>query len=99
MFWITHVKQLMDNFRTKLHRSVSQKSTSVSMSQAFLSQLFALPISVATTLEASDWSVQLRPDAASLQSKEPLCRVVAATVVASVQWDPPTETERTTTVK
>ena len=57
-------------------------------------------MSVVTTLEASDWSVQLRPDAVSLQSKEPLCRAVAGALSASVQRElPQTKEERTTTVK
>ena len=68
-------------------------------SSNLLSQLFGLPVSVATTLEASDWSVQLRPDAVSLQSKEPLCRLVAAALVANLQWEPCTENQHTTTVK
>ena len=98
VFWLKHVQDVGKRFRTKLHSSLS-KTNRVTSSYNVLSQLFSLPISVATTLEASDWSVQLRPDAVSLQSKEPLCRLVAAALVASLQWEPCAENQHTTTVK
>ena len=98
IFWLKHANELATNLRTKLQSS-SSKTKGVASSPEYLSQLFALPVTVATTLEASDWSVQLRPDAVSFQSKEPLCRTVAGALVASVQWEPQTEKEHNTTVK
>ena len=98
IFWLKHAREIGGKVRNKLQSKT--KFSSVTKSPNLLSQLFSLPISVATTLEASDCSVQLRPDVVSLQSKEPLCRTVAGTLVASVQWEvPQIEKEHTTTVK
>ena len=98
VFWLTHIQQVAEKFRTKLQSSLS-RTQGVAGSLDLLAQFFALPVSMATTLEASDWSVQLRPDAISLQSKEPLCRMVAAALVANIQWEPWAEKEHSTTVK
>ena len=98
VFWLRHVQDVGKRFRTKLQSLLSRTKGATSSSN-LLSQLFGLPVSVATTLEASDWSVQLRPDAVSLQSKEPLCRLVAAALVANLQWEPCAENQHTTTVK
>ena len=98
VFWLRHAQDISKRFSTKLQSSLSRTKGATS-SHNLLSQLFGLPVSMATTLEASDWSVQLRPDAVSLQSKEPLCRLVAAALVSSVQWEPCAENQQTTTVK
>ena len=98
IFWLRHTQDVAKKLRTKLHSSLS-RTKDVDSYHDLLSQLFGLPVSVATTLEASDWSVQLRPDAISLQSKEPLCRLVSAAMVASVQWEPCPENQQTTAIK
>ena len=49
---------------------------------------FFIPFSVVTTVEASDWSVQVRMSASSLQSKGPVLRGVMAASVGHVQWSP-----------
>lgn len=99
VFWLKHAQEIGNKFRTKL-RSLSSRTRSASDSPSLLSLFFAVPMSVVTTLEASDWSVQLRPDAISLQSKEPLCRAVAGALSASVQQElPRAKEEQTTTVK
>lgn len=48
--------------------------------------VLALPMSVVTSVEASDWSVQVRTESPSLQSKQPLVRGVMAAGVGTVQW-------------
>lgn len=48
--------------------------------------VLALPVSVVTTVEASDWSLQFRAESPSLQSKRPLVRGVMAACVGNVQW-------------
>ena len=50
--------------------------------------LFSLPVSVVTTVEASDLSLQVRMDSPSLQSKEPVVRGVMAACVGNMQWSP-----------
>ena len=46
------------------------------------------PISVVTSVEASDWSVQVRMSPPFLQSKAPVVRGVMASSVGQVQWSP-----------
>lgn len=48
--------------------------------------VLAMPLSVVTTVEASDWSLQCRTESLSLQSKSPLVRGVMAACVGNVQW-------------
>ena len=48
--------------------------------------VLAMPLSVVTTVEASDWSLQCRTESPSLQSKRPLVRGVMAACVGNVQW-------------
>ena len=42
--------------------------------------------SAVTTVEATDWSVSLRMDTPTLQSKEPLVQAVLASCALNVQW-------------
>lgn len=57
-------------------------------SSLVLRKVFSLPFSVVTTVEASDWSVQVRMSPTSLQSKGPVVRGVMAACVGHVQWSP-----------
>ena len=50
------------------------------------SSFFALPVSIVTSVEASDWSLQIRLDSPSMQSKGPLVRGVMAACMGNVQW-------------
>ena len=48
--------------------------------------------SAVTTVEASDWSVSMRMDTPTLQSKEPLVQAVLASCAANLQWARPDST-------
>ena len=43
--------------------------------------------SAVTTVEATDWSVSMRMDTPTLQSKEPLLQAVLASCAANLQWN------------
>ena len=47
---------------------------------------------VVTTVEASDWSISLRMDTPTLQSKEPLVQAVLASCAVNLQWVGPDST-------
>ena len=70
--------------------SVSSSSVGgISSSLGSVSSLIrALPLSVVTTVEASDWSVQVRTESLAVQSKRPLVRGVMASCVGNIQWSP-----------
>ena len=54
--------------------------------------------SAVTTVEATDWSVSLRMDTPTLQSKEPLVQAVLASCALNVQWATPDSVEDTATM-
>ena len=87
-FWVRYLLDTINTYRTKV-KSRQKKRKTVSANQRiyeFLNHLFALPVSVVTTVEVSDWSIQLRLDAGTLQSKEPVCRLVVASCAINAQW-------------
>ncbi len=87
VFWGKHaVKDV-----TKTFTRLKQKSQSSAQRQSSVSKLTKtplIPFSVVTTVEASDWSVQVRIMSPSLQSKGPVMRAVMASSVGHVQWSP-----------
>ena len=97
MFWCSYFQESLRKLRTSLKSRTSSSQASSSNALNNFHSLFALPVSVVTTVEASDWSVQVRLDAVSLQSKEPVCRAVMAACAANVQWSP--VKDETTTIR
>ncbi len=95
MFWSKYARDTLNKIKVKLKSD--EKSQSVENTFSIMSHLFGLPLSVVTSVECSDWSVQLHSDVPSLQAKEPLCRVVMATCAGNVQWDP--VEDKSTTLK
>ena len=91
MFW---AKEITGNIlRTKANISPPMKSpSSVSDESSEPStadrQMFRLPFSVVSTVEASDWLVLVRMVPSSLQSKGPVVRGVMAACVGHVQCSP-----------
>ena len=95
VFWSKHIQDSLNKIKVKLKsrlhdRNSQQKSINTS-------HLFNSPLSVVTSLESSDWSVQLHTDTPTLQAKGPVFRVVMATCAGNVQWDAPQD--NTTTLK
>ena len=87
-FWVRYLLDTINTYRTKMKSSQTRRKTLPAKQRIyeFLNQLFALPVSMVTTVEVSDWSIQLRLDAGTLQSKEPVCRLVVASCAVNVQW-------------
>ncbi len=98
VFWSKYAKDNLNKIKVKL-KSFPPEEQRQSQPNSFnlISRLFNSPLSVVTTVECSDWSIQLHSDMPSLQAKEPLCRVVMATCVGNVQWDSPED--KSTTIK
>ena len=88
IFWVRYILDTINTYRTKAKLKQKTRKTLPANQRiySFLNHLFVLPVSVVTTMEVSDWSIQLRLDAETLQSKEPVCRFVVASCAASVQW-------------
>ena len=89
VFWTISVLEGMETLRgtegnkappTLPGQQPSQEKTS------YLSRLFGQPIAVVTSLELVDWSLLVRMEAPSLQSREPLCSVAMASCASCVQW-------------
>ena len=112
MFWSKFTQENFNNIRAKLKAArsakradkskvatIDQERTKSSTLSQLLSRIFNLPLSVVTTVEASDWSVQLHMDSLGLQSKEPFCRVVMAACAGNVQWNDPKEDEAAITIR
>lgn len=96
VFWTRHVTTSVQRTRTKLKALMRGRSSKDPAERSkdggagvAAGLLVALPMSVVTTVEASDWSVQLRVDSPSLQSsKRPVVRGVMAACVGNIQWTP-----------
>lgn len=88
IFWVRYILDTINTYRTKakLKQKARKALPANQRIYSFLNHLFVLPVSMVTTMEVSDWSIQLRLDAETLQSKEPVCRFVVASCAASVQW-------------
>ena len=113
VFWSKFTQENLGKIQTKLKAArglakradmssvatIDQERTKSSSMSKILSRIFNLPLSVVTTVEASDWSVQLRMDSSGLQSKEPFCRVVMAACAGNVQWNDPEEDEAKITIR
>lgn len=87
VFWSVFA---LDTIRTYSKRSPKTTNTENASTNAALdlaSLLFSLPVSMVTTVEASDLSLVVRMDTPTLQSKEPVYRVVMASGAANVQWN------------
>ena len=88
IFWVRYLLNTINTYRTKAKLKQKTRKTLPANQRiySFLNHLFVLPVSMVTTMEVSDWSIQLRLDAETLQSKEPVCRFVVASCATSVQW-------------
>ncbi len=99
LFWYKYARETFNKIKVKLKSQQNKNShQSQQNSSNFISRLFKLPLSVVTSLESSDWSIQLHSEAPTLQAKEPLCRVVMASCACNVQWDSP-EVNKSTLLK
>ena len=90
MFWLRYIRDSITSYRAKsksgLRQDPEKQASAKQRTSSFLNAIVNSPVSMVTTLEASDWSVLLRMDAPTLQSKEPVCRAVMASGVANLQW-------------
>lgn len=94
VFWTKYITRNLQRTRLKLRTLFQSRNgdladrSSRNTAGSVAGVLFALPVSVVTTVEASDWSLQVRVDSPSLQSKRPIVRGVMAACVGNVQWSP-----------
>lgn len=92
IFWSKHLLSSIQNSREKLRMlllsySLRGGTDHTDAGSSLVDGILALPESVVTTVEASDWSIQARTDSPELQSsKRPLVRGVMATCVGNIQW-------------
>ena len=63
-----------------------REGTGRGVASSLAGTVFGSPVSVVTTVETSDWSLQVRVDSPSLLSKGPVMRGVMAACVGHVQW-------------
>ena len=88
------VYQIITYFILIACRSLTSSSTSGKTAADIFRVMMS---SVVTTMEATDWSVSLRMDTPTLQSKEPLVQAVLASCAVNLQWAKP-ETDKDTVV-
>lgn len=90
VFWTKSIARNLQRTRVKLRTLFKSRSrnSSKDSTASVVSVLFAFPVSVVTTVEASDWSIQVRVDSPLLPSKRPVMRGVMAACVGNVQWSP-----------
>ena len=87
-FWTQYLLETMGNKAGVPRTNKKWDIPSKQRISEFLASAVTLPVSMVTTIEASDWSILLRMDTPTLQSKEPVCRAVMASSVVNVQWSP-----------
>ena len=84
-----NLQRTRSKLKNLLHNRTSANNNKTKASSGLAAGLlFASPVSVVTTVDASDWSLQVRMDAPLLQSKRPMLRGVMAACVGNVQWSP-----------
>lgn len=109
VYWNRFAQKSMNKLKEKLKMAASpprdgddstlEEHKLTSSALGFISQIFNLPLSVITTIEASDWSAQLHMDSPSLQSKEPFCCVGVASWAAYIHWNELTDKQDSITAR
>ncbi len=92
VFWtkciLNNIKRTRNQLRI-INEGISKVNTSKgTLGSSIPERILSLPVSVVTTMDASDCSLQIRMDSVSLQSKGPVARAVMAACVANMQWSP-----------
>lgn len=96
LFWTRHIARNLQRISNRWKMLWSHKRRKVETRKSFTGsnasllarRILNLPVSVVTTVEASDWSLQVRVESPFLQSKQPVVRGVMAACMGNLQWSP-----------